>query len=194
MGTAQRKPPEQMTAKQFQAWAGDGIGGRYQLIDGEVRAMSPASTTHGTIQGELYRLIGNHLKASRSKCRALVEPAVEVRIRSDVNLRVPDIGVTCIPDKPKQVAMPDPLLLIEILSATNVSDTWKNVWAYTTIPGLKEILIVHSTRIAAEHLLRQPDGSWPETTTKLGARGALDLSSIGFKARLKAVYDGTHLA
>ena len=39
-------------------------GGRWQLVDGEPRAMAPASDVHGTMQSELGRLIGTHLAAA----------------------------------------------------------------------------------------------------------------------------------
>ena len=44
-----RKAPHHMTVEDFVAWAGDG---RWQLVDGEPRAMSPASATHGTARDE----------------------------------------------------------------------------------------------------------------------------------------------
>jgi Uma2 family endonuclease len=194
MASAQRKIPEFMTADEFIAWPGDGVGGRYQLIDGAVRAMSPASTTHGTIQGTLARIIGNHLATGPARCRLITEPAVEVRVRADVNMRVPDVGVSCAPDVAGQIALPEPLLLIEILSPGNVKDTWDNVWAYTTIPSVQEIVVVHSTRMGAEVLRRISDGTWAATTEKLGENDTLRLASIGLETPLREAYANTHLA
>src|SRR5262245_8276192 len=45
-----RKPPPSMTVADFLAWPGDGTGRKFQLVDGEVRAMSPASAAHAMIQ------------------------------------------------------------------------------------------------------------------------------------------------
>ena len=50
-----------MTVAEFIDWPGDGSELKHQLIDGEIQAMAPASTTHGTIQVTLARLLGNHL-------------------------------------------------------------------------------------------------------------------------------------
>lgn len=111
-----RSVPQSMTVDEFIAWPGDGQGGRYQLVDGEVRAMSPATATHGTIQGNLARLVGNYLEGVANRCRIVTEPAVEVRLRARNNLRVPDLGVSCAPDHPGEVALADPILLIEMLS------------------------------------------------------------------------------
>ena len=52
--------------------------------------------------------------------------------------------------------------MVEILSPTNKTETWTNVWAYTTIPTVKEILILHSVRIRAELLRRDDQNQWPE--------------------------------
>lgn len=194
MASTRRKVPTHMTAAEFLAWSGDGLGGRYQLIDGELRAMSPASTTHGTIQATLVRLIGNHISGAPARCRLVTEPAVEVRVHADINMRVPDIGVSCAPDVAGQIALPEPLLLIEILSPGNAKDTWDNVWAYTTLPSLQEALIVHSTRIGAEILRRDADGTWAAQTEKLGDDDVIHLTSIGFAAPLREAYVNTHLA
>jgi Uma2 family endonuclease len=111
-----RKPPPSMTVADFLAWPGDGTGRKFQLVDGEVRAMSPSSTTHGRIQSSLARLIGNNLSARGSPCDVITEPGVATRVHASTNVRVPDLGVTCTPDTAGERLIPDPVLLIEILS------------------------------------------------------------------------------
>lgn len=44
MNTVWHKPQPYMTADDFLAWPGDGTGRTFQLVDGEVRPVSPAST------------------------------------------------------------------------------------------------------------------------------------------------------
>lgn len=86
----------------------------------------------------------------------------------------------------------DPVLLVEILSPSNQAETWANVWAYTTIPSVREILIVHSTAVRADLLRRDPDGNWPERALTV-EDGTLDLRSIDFRIGLAALYQGTRL-
>jgi Putative restriction endonuclease len=119
------KSPPSMTVADFLAWPGDGTGRRFQLVDGEVRAMSPGGTTHGRIQSRLANLIDSSLSARASPCDVLTEPGVATRVRANINVRVPDLGVTCAPDSVGEQLLPDPVLLIEILSPTNVADTWE---------------------------------------------------------------------
>jgi Uma2 family endonuclease len=116
------------------------------------------------------------------------------RLRANANLRVPDLGVTCSPNEPGQIVVPDPVLLIEILSPSNEADTRENVWAYATIPSVREILVVHSTRVAAELLRRRPDGTWPEEAEEVRQGGTLRLDSIDLTCPLSEVYARTHLA
>jgi Uma2 family endonuclease len=194
MHNALRKLPQNMTVAEFLDWPGDGSGRTFQLVDGELRAMSPGSATHGTIQANLCGLVRNALVASDSGLRVVTEPGVNTRIRSHINMRVPDLGVTRTADAPGQQALPDPIALIEVLSPGNAADTWDNVWAYTTIPSVREIVVVHSTRVLAEVLRRGADGHWPEEPEEIGADDALRLESIGVKFALREVYAQTHLA
>jgi Uma2 family endonuclease len=189
-----RKPPPSMTVTDFLTWPGDGTGRKFQLVDGEVHAMSPATTTHGRIQSRLSRLVGNWLEARGSPCDIVTEPAVATHVRANINLRVPDLGVTCVADAAGQLILPDPVVLVEILSPSNVADTWENVWSYCTIPSVQEIIVIHSTRILAEVLRRGPDSHWPKEPEEIGAGGTLSLACIGFACALSDVYARTHLA
>ena len=193
MPTAHR-PLHRMTVDDFVDWPGDGTAKRYQLVDGEPRAMAPDSATHGVIHATLTGLIANRLIETKSPFVAVTKPAVVPRLRANVNMRVPDIGVTCTPIERGQIELPDPVLLIEILSPGNESDTWENVWAYASIPSVQEILVVHSTRIGAALLRRQPDLSWPKEPDEIEPGGTLRLESIDFACLLAELYAGTHLA
>jgi Uma2 family endonuclease len=90
--------------------------------------------------------------------------------------------------------MLEPLVLIEILSPTNVSRTRANIRAYTTIPMVKELVVLHSTAIVAEVLRRGPDGAWPQQPEAVGGDGELLLDSIGFAAPLRDAYRTSGLA
>jgi Uma2 family endonuclease len=183
-----------MTTADFLDWPGDGTAKTYQLVDGEPRAMAPASATHGLIQATLAYLITRRLHETGSSCRAVTEPAVVPRLRANANLRVPDLGVTCTPIEAGQIVLPDPVLIIEILSPGNEPDTWENVWAYASIPSVQEILVVQSTRIGAELLRHRSDRSWPEEPETIDAKGALRLESIDFACPMSDLYVRTHLA
>jgi len=177
-----------MTVAEFLDWADrDGSGRRWQLRDGAPEAMAPTAKPHGAIQAELTGLIREHLLRSGSPCRAIIEPGVVPRAGAHDNVRIPDIAVECGPPDRERL-MDEPVLLIEILSPSNAEETRANVWAYTTIPSVAEILIVDSTAVGAELLRRQPDGNWPEQPARLGPEDTLELASIALAQPLRAIY------
>jgi Uma2 family endonuclease len=193
MAAVAKRASDPMSVEAFLAWEGE-PGVKHELVEGLPRAMAPASQTHGRIQATAARVIGNHLAASRRECSIVTEPGIVPRVQSATNLRVPDLAVSCAPDDPRRKPLPDPILIIEIFSASNLRETRDNIWAFTTIPSVLEILAVHSAKIAAELLRRRSDGSWPELPEEIGPGGILRLGSIGLELPLDALYAQTHLA
>ena len=61
-------------------------------------------------------------------------------------------------------------------------------------PSVREIVVVHSTRVMAELLRRGSDGNWPAEPEEIGADGTLRLESIDFVCSLPDIYAQTHLA
>jgi Uma2 family endonuclease len=183
-----------MTVAEFLTWdSGDPSVHGWQLIDGEPVAMAPASDKHGSIQVALAARLWNHLEVPGARCRVVTDPGIVPRGQSDRNYRIPDIGVTCAPPSEGQM-LPDPLILIEILSPSNETETHGNVWTYLTIPTVMEILIVNSTRMEAELLRRNADSTWPEVPLRIEPDDTLTLDSIGFSVPLAALYQTTTLA
>ena len=194
MSTALRLPPRHMTVAEFLDWdSGDRSGALWQLRDGEPEMMAPASETHGAIQARLSQLIGVHLDARGGQCRVIATPGVIPRVRSAENCLVPDLAVTCAPPSGGRT-LPEPVVLIEILSPSNEMETRANVWAYTTIPSVAEIVILRSTAVQAEVLRREPDGNWPAEPELVDADGMLRFDSIGFVTPLRAAYQTSGLA
>jgi Uma2 family endonuclease len=183
-----------MTVEEFLDWPGDGSRRKFELVDGEPQAMAPASASvpHGIIQATLARLIGIHL--SGTPCYVVVEPGIIPRMRSDANIRVPDLAVSCEVPNSGQRALTEPTLVVEILSPSNEAETRENVWAYSTIPTVREILLIRSTRIAAELIRRGADGSWPSNPQPIESDAALFLETLDFSCPLAAIYENTHLA
>jgi Uma2 family endonuclease len=187
---APRKPIGMMVAD-FQAWQPEEHPERrWQLFDGEPVCMAPGSEDHGRMQAEAVMLLGLHLRGRRPGCEVVVAPGVVPRVRSANNHRIPDLGVTCSPPSGGQIVT-DPVLLIEILSPSNAARTRENVWTYSTIPSVAEILLLGSVRVEAELLRRGRDASWPEAPLCLGAEDDLELAFIGFRGPLRAFYRTT---
>ncbi len=184
--------PVRMSVQEFLDWA-DVTDGRWELVDGEPRAMTPPLRTHGAIAGELAGYLAVHFRETRSAWSVIVEAGIVPRLLGAHNMRVADLAVARTPYDTEERAVTDPVLIVEILSPSNQADTWANVWTYTSIQSVQEILVVRAHVIGAELLRRRPDGSWPgepETITD----GDLALDSIGFRVELAALYRTTRLA
>jgi Uma2 family endonuclease len=124
---------------------------------------------------------------ARPGCRVITTPGVIPRGKSDTNVRIPDLGVTCSPIRVSGT-LPDPLLLIEILSPSNEAKTRANVWAYISIPTVREVLLLSSTAIRAELLRRDAEAAWPDMPEMVTGTQPLRLDSIGFEVMLSDLY------
>ncbi len=182
-----------MSLEEFLDWPGDGRARHHRLIDGEVRPMSPASATHSMIQLEIGVLLARSIADARPPFRALTEAAIVPGARSATNLRVADLAVTRARVAAGQIAVPDPVLVVEILSPGNERETREALRAYATVPTVREILVVRSTEIAAEILRRGADDGWPNAPEVVGPGGSLRLDSVGLTCAIEDFYDGTHL-
>jgi Uma2 family endonuclease len=178
-----------MTVDEFLKW--DSPGGYLgQLIDGVPVAMSPPAPVHGAIQNEIGRLLGNHLVDRGSPCTVITTPGVIPRFQPDRNFMVPDLAVTCSRTDVTGKAVHEPVLLIEILSPSNHAETWRNVWAYLTIPALREILVIRTASAGVELLRRGHDHAWPDKPLSI-VDGEFTLSSIGLNLAVASLYRGT---
>jgi Uma2 family endonuclease len=186
------KLPELMTVEAFLDWEAP-TSGLWQLVDGVPPAMAPPSPTHGVIQARIGQLIGAFLDSQSSPCRSVATPGVVPASRSDINMLIPDLAVTCSPIRQEDKALRYPVLVIEILSPGNQAETWINVWACTTIPSVREIVVFRTTPIGALILRRNAEGSWPDQPAEVD-RDEVALENIGLCLPIEAVYRTTWLA
>jgi Uma2 family endonuclease len=142
------KVPTHMTVAEFLDWSsGDSSGTLWQLRDGEPEMVASVSDAHESIQDELHRLIENHLVSNDGWCRSVITPGVVPRLRSDRNMLIPDIGVTCGLGSGGR-SLPNPVLLVGVMSPLQRGGNAREYLAYTTIPSLQEIIIISSTERA----------------------------------------------
>ena len=194
MNQLARRPLPRMTADDFLAWPGDGSGRTFQLVDGEVRPVSPASPTHALIQGNLVFLLKLAVRVANLPLFVMPEGAIIPGSNAGSNVRVPDVVVTAAPDERDRQAVPDPVLSVEVLSPGDQDDTRDNIRAYTTLPSVREIAVLHSSRILAEVHRRGPDGAWQPHPEAVGPGKRLCLPGVGLDCALEDAYAGTWIA
>ena len=179
-----------MTLTEFLDWE-DGTDTRYELIDGTPVAMASPRRAHGVLAVNLAAELRATLR-SRSPCVAQSEAGIAHPERDD-SFYVADLAVTCAPFKADEQIARDPLLIVEILSATTASfDRQAKVAAYRHIASVAEILLIDSRSLFAEVLRR--DGERWITEIVQGAAAVLSLASVGLAVRMADLYQGTGVA
>jgi len=192
MNQIARPLPPSMTADEFLDWPGDGSGRKFELVDGRLRPVSPASTTHGRLQANLTFLIMAAIRAAGLPLWTITEGAVIPGQAPAINVRVPDVIVTGASDREDGKTVLEPVMLVEVLSPSNQRNTRESLRAYATIASVQEIVAVHSKRLRIEVSRRDADGGWSEPEI-VGPTGVLRLASVSLAAPMEEVYAGTWL-
>ena len=122
----------------------------------------------------------------------VIEPGIVPHLLASQNFRVPGLAVTCVELETRQSTLAEPVLIAEVLSPSNQSETWNNVLAYATIASVQEILVLRSVFIGADITRRRPDGTWPKEPEEIRS-GDLVLNSIGLRTPLADLYRRTPL-
>jgi len=147
MGLPLRQQKTGFTYADYLGWP---EGERWELIDGEAYAMSPAPTNfHQLIVGELFRVVANHFRGK--PCRPFVAP-FDVRLPNagrahhEVNTVVqPDISLVCDPDKLKDnrgcLGAPD--WVVEVVSPGSALRDQRTKRALYEKHGVPEYWLVH---------------------------------------------------
>jgi Uma2 family endonuclease len=162
---------------------GDGRDTRYELFDGRIVAMAPASDVHGALVMRLGRQIGHAL---RPRCEVIAEAGIVPPERADSWYEA-DLAVTCAGVTEHQF-ITEPILIVEVLSpATAATDRDRKLPDYRTIPSLQDILVVSSTESRIEHFRREPDG-WK--IHDLRGAGTLRLQTLDLTLDLAELYQG----
>ena len=112
-----------MAVEEFLAWeppAGD--PDRWILRDGVPEMTGTPGQAHAAIQAELAYRLTAHLRDRDMPCRVLTAGGVIPAFRREENMLSPALAVTCDPAS-RQHAIPNPVVLIEILSPSDARAT-----------------------------------------------------------------------
>jgi Uma2 family endonuclease len=162
----------------------DGADVRHEYIDGQVYAMTGASDRHGLITGNILAALRPLVRGT--PCQLF---ANDMKVRLSISRQdifyYPDLVLSCDPMDRKTYYRSRPCLLVEVLSDTTARiDSREKLFAYQTIPSLKEYLLIsQSTRLVQVHRRRQ---DWaPESFTP----GSVPLDSLAFDLPLDTIYE-----
>jgi len=154
------------TYADYQNWPTDE---RWELIDGEAWAMSPAPTIgHQTVVGQLFRQIDEALDGA--PCRVLIAPvdvllpAADESEENSTTVVQPDILVVCDPKKiTDRNVLGAPDWIIEVLSPATARHDHLTKRALYQRAGVREYWLVHPVdRVITVYTLENGQYSAPE--------------------------------
>lgn len=189
MSLAEKPGQPRMTAAQFLDWEGDGHPGKQELVGGRIRSMAPPSSFHGMLQLRLGSLVDQQLRKNKRVCRGGTEVGVIPKWDPGHNVRVPDLTVTRTPLTPREKTFPNPILIIQIMSPSNESDTWESIQACATIPSLTEIVVVESEPVKISIFRKGANGAWPEDPEVVEPGGTVRIATIEAVFPIDVLYE-----
>lgn len=158
-----------MTAAEFLTWD-DGTDMTYELVDGRALPryarsgrwppppeVAPPTPCHGALIANVGCEVGERLERHRPCCPAVI---AAVRV-DDSNVYIADVVATCAPLTADAVCVPDPFLIVEILSDTDRGRRiFEKVANYMALPSVREIWILDSRRRWLRHQRRLDEERW----------------------------------
>ena len=174
-----------MKVPEFLEWAEAQPKGRYELVDGDVIAMSPERARHVRAKAASWLALAEAIKRAELPCEAFSE-GIAVVINEGTS-REPDALVQCgKPIDPNSLVSDSPIILVEVLSPSNErSDTGEKFAEYFTLVSVHHYLIVNPFRRLVTHHERLSSGA---ITTQIVENGEIELFPPGLLVPVEAMF------
>jgi Uma2 family endonuclease len=170
------EPEARMTREDYRAWAVRQASHRFERIEGVVVAMAPERAVHNRRKIAAYEALRAAVQRTGLPCEVFTDGMTIEVGDSDYE---PDAVLRCgegrLPDD--SIAVPDPLLIVEVLSPTTSSiDRGVKLRDYFRLPSVWHYLVIWPETRRIVHHARQPDG---EVATRLLTSGQIVLDPPG---------------
>jgi Uma2 family endonuclease len=156
-----------MTVDEYLAWALEHPG-RYELVDGVVRQMSPEKVGHAHAKGLAY--IALRTAVARVGSNVIVLPdGATVRVAKDTAFEPDALGYAPPMVDPDSLEIPNPMIVVEVISpSTHKYDTGFKLQGYTSMPSMQHVLIVNAKTQTILHHRRISETKFEMTTISEG--------------------------
>lgn len=185
---AERAAVERMTVDQFLDWASAQERGRFELLNGEVHAMSPERVGHARTKARVWQALDQAIADRQLACEALPD-GVTVAIDEATSFE-PDALVRCgDPLDPEAINVPDPLIVVEVISASSRGiDTNIKLHSYLSLASVAHYLVLDPMRRVLIHYRRDAAG---EPAVKIWHDGTLELDPPGIALDVASCFPNT---
>ena len=161
---------------------------KHELMNGKIITMQGASLKHNRIVGNLIAEIGGFLK---NRTCEVFPSDMRVNIPSTNSFCYPDLTIVC--GKPELLDdhfdnLLNPSVIIEVLSPSTESyDRGNKFFTYQQIPSLKEYILVDTSAISIQTIVKKDDGLWKfDAVTALTS--SLTIATIEQQIMLSDIY------
>ncbi|MEQ1716682.1 MAG: Uma2 family endonuclease [Hyphomicrobium sp.] len=168
---------KRMTVDEYLAWAADRPG-RYELIDGVVRQMSPETSGHA--DAKQAAVVALKAAIRRARLSAFAKPdGMTVRISDHVAFE-PDALVYMAPRvDDASLEIPNPIIIVEVTSpSTRKYDAGFKLEGYMSLPSVHHILLVSISTQVITHYRRVSTAEFLATAV---SQGVLKLDPPGIE-------------
>src|SRR5712691_2128170 len=174
-----------MSLDEFLAWEREQPD-RHEFDGFIVTAMTGASVAHVQITMNLAFALRQVLRGTG--CRPLSSDA---KVIAGGSVRYPDVAVTCQPMADRDDIVPEPVLIIEVLSPnTERVDRGRKKLDYFATASVRQYAIVEQDERLVD-LYTRTEAGWINEV--VAGDAVLNLSSVGAELRLDTIYEDTEL-
>jgi Uma2 family endonuclease len=174
--------PRFASAEAFLDWV-EAQPEKWELVDGVAVMMAGGSLNHSRLAGNAYLALRTGLRGSR--CEAFGSDAAVTLEPGRVGF--PDVSVSC--DAANGKSVPDPVVIIEVLSPTTQSyDLGDKARAYRKLASLRHLVFVRQDKIAVQHFYRAEAGEEWRLTEIDRVDVPLRLTAVGVEIGMPELY------
>jgi Uma2 family endonuclease len=177
-------PKARMRVEEFLIWSERQPDARYELVDGEIVAMTGDSVRHNRTKFAAARALEDAVRAAGLPCTVFLD-GVGVPI-NDETLRIPDVLVQCGPEPaPEALVVESPLIVVEVVSPSSERDDINaKLLNYFSVGSIRHYLIIFSEKRVVLHHHRNEAGA---IATHIAHDGNINLTPPGITVSVAAL-------
>jgi len=151
-------PNVRMNVDEFLAWSERQPDDRYELVDGEIVAMTRDRAGHNRTKGAAYVALRDAVRAAALPCEVFID-GMAVAINENT-VRIPDVIVQCGAELDSTALVTDlPVIVVEVVSPSSERDDIDTKFMdYFSVTSIRHYLVLFSERRAVVHHRRNERG------------------------------------
>jgi Uma2 family endonuclease len=157
-----------MNIDEFLLWSERQPDDRYELVDGEIVAMTRDTARHNRTKGAAYVALRNAVQAAGLACEVFID-GIGVKITENT-LRIPDVVAQYGAELNHNAMLTDsPLIVVEVVSPSSERDDRDTKFLnYFSVASICHYLIIFSEERAVVHHQRNERGTLDSRIVKEG--------------------------